>query len=174
MRWLCALLLMARAAWAEPEIYQFTWQGNGDHVLNGALMLDPAQAGAPVVTEEAVQCFWIEGRRGATVLGSWGLGQRTAATTWTLTLDRRVPEFLVYPDRDGMPQAWNMNGWGENCGAPGFGFNIGSAAQDICVDGRLIVESQVPPSTPFLVRRIDSFDFPPGSCSAPLLLGALR
>jgi hypothetical protein len=70
-----------------------------------------------------------------------------------------------------MPQAWNMDGFGRNCGPGGFGFNIGGAAQDICVDGRLIVASQVPPPTPLAATPAPGLSFPPDACSGELLLG---
>ena len=72
-----------------------------------------------------------------------------------------------------MPQAWNMDGGGYNCGQGGFGFNIGDFAQDICVDNTLIQASQIDPHTPLGAERDDAHTFGPQACLAPMLLGAL-
>lgn len=69
-----------------------------------------------------------------------------------------------------MPQAWNMNGRGDNCGAGGFGFNLGSFAQDLCKDNTLIVDSQVSPFQTLPAERDDSYAFPPDACLEPALL----
>jgi hypothetical protein len=44
-----------------------------------------------------------------------------------------------------------------NCGKPGFGFNSGNYAQDICVNGTYIQASSIDPATPLTAT------FPP-SC----------
>lgn len=159
---------------AEEAVFSFSWQGGGGYRMDGALSFDAALIGQGIVTWEAVQCFVIEGRRDGEAIGRWALGMLTEDTTWELAFDPRAPGFLVYSPLTPSPQEWNMNGYGTDCGAGGFGFNIGNLAQDLCLDGRLLVESRVPPATPIPARRDDGFVFPADACPGPLLLSALE
>jgi len=54
---------------------------------------------------------------------------------------------------------------------PGFGFNIGSAAQDICVDGDLKFDSQVAPPRPFPAMPELAPKFSQDACRPEVLLG---
>ena len=49
-------------------------------------------------------------------------------------------------------------------GRSGFGFNLGSAAQDVCIDDRLIIESQIDPPTPFPATQVSGHVFAPDAC----------
>jgi hypothetical protein len=49
-------------------------------------------------------------------------------------------------------QQWNANGDATDCGNPGLGFNAGASAQDLCLDGRFIIESGVAHDTPLLAQ----------------------
>lgn len=167
-----AAVLSAGAAAAELSAWRFTWKGSGGYRIEGRLAFDARHLSAPTVTERDIACFVIEGFRGDMPVGRWALGQLRPETTWTLTFDPQAGALVVFGPGTPMPQAWNMDGYGRNCGAGGFGFNIGNAAQDICIDGRLIVESQVTPSQPLPARPAPEAGFPPDACAGPLLLGA--
>jgi hypothetical protein len=167
-----AILTLATAARGEDVAYSFTWEGAGGYVMHGALAFDAASAG-PLVRENDVQCFVIEGFRDDEPIGRWALGQLTEETTWTLTFSPAQSAFVVYSPMATMPQAWNMDGFGENCGDPGFGFNIGNFAQDLCVDGELARESQIAPARPFPATRDDGYVFPSDGCRSALMLSDL-
>ena len=126
------------------------------------------------MTETEVQCFFIDGYHEGERIGHWALGRLAPETSWTLTFDPVASEFVVYGAGAFMPQAWNMNGFGDDCGTEGFGFNIGNAAQDLCLDGKLLVASQIPPERPFPARPDPGARFPSDACAGDLLLSALR
>ncbi len=142
--------------------------------MSGAMSFDAALLGRKLVREDDMSCFQITGKSGEEQIGRWALGMLTLDTTWVLTFDPGTQEFVVFSELHPMPQAWNMNGFGENCGNPGFGFNIGNAAQDLCVDGALIVQSQVAPPTPFPVTRVGSVKFADDACRPEVLLSGLQ
>lgn len=172
MRGFLVWLLWAQIAGAEQVTYEFQWVGGGGYGLSGAMSYDSAAISGPIVTEDDVTCFVIEGRHNGQPIGRWALGHLTSDTTWQLTFLPAQSAFVGYNPITPMPQAWNMDGAGRNCGAGGFGFNIGNAAQDICVDGRLILESQAPPRGAIPARRNDLYDFAKDACRPPLLLGS--
>lgn len=162
--------LTAGAAWAEPVTYRFDWQGSGGFAMAGVMQFDAAHLGKRLVIETDIACFAIEGTQDGVPIGRWALGMLEIDTTWTLTFDTLTQEFVSFGPNHQMPQAWNMDGAGFNCGDPGFGFNIGNAAQDICVNGDLMVASQVRPSRPFPVTRDDGAVLPEDACVPELLL----
>lgn len=159
---------------AQSAVYGFEWRGGGGYSLRGALSFDAQLLSNSRVLQNDIECFEINGFRDGAPIGRWALGQLTAETTWILTFDSAAEELVVFGPGDPMPQAWNMDGFGMNCGAGGFGFNIGNAAQDICLDGELIIESQVPPPTPISTRRLGSFEFAPDACRGVQLFSHLR
>ena len=163
-----ASLAAALPASAEWRSFAFRWVGGGGYVMQGGLGWEADGTGA-LIREEALGCFFIEGQRGGVPVGRWGLGMLDEATTWVLHFDPTAAAFLVYGDGHPMPQAWNMNGFGTDCGAGGFGFNIGNAAQDLCHDGALLVESQVDPRRPFPAVE-QEVEFPPWACEGPALM----
>ena len=166
-------LVCAGSVRAQDVSYRFEWDGGGEYVMQGALSFDPALLGKNPIIETDLTCFEIKGLDNGVEVGRWALQMLLPDTTWRLTLDVETSEFVVFGEDAAMPQAWNMDGFGTNCGNPGFGFNIGNAAQDLCVDGALIVESQVAPARPFAVTRVGSVKFSPDACNPELLLGAL-
>lgn len=168
------LALLPSFGFAQTAIYTFKWPGSGGYNLSGAMQLDTS-TGANILTQDQVMCFEIFGFQNEDRLGQWYLSDRNPATTWVLNFDLTTSEFLVFGQGENseMPQAWNMNGAGVNCGDPGFGFNIGNAAQDICVDGELIFESQVAPSRALPAQRVDVYEFTDPGCSGPLLLSQI-
>jgi hypothetical protein len=163
-------LASVAAAQAEPRIYAFTWAGQGGYEMRGALAFESART-IGLITESEVDCFVIEGFLNGQPLGRWALGMLNEDTTWTLAFDPVTEGFVVFGSLAIMPQGWNMNGGGTDCGNPGFGFNIGNAAQDLCVNGELIFESQVDPSRPFPAKRVATFPFPADVCLGPKLIG---
>ena len=167
------LCVSAGAAGAEEARYRFEWQGEGGYVMRGAMSFDAALLGSSIVTASALSCFFMGGSRGGEPVGRWALAMLNEETSWVLTFLPQSSEFAVFGEGAEMPQAWNMDGFGTDCGAGGFGFNIGNAAQDLCIDGRLILESQVPPERPFPALRDDSLSFPPDACMGPLMMSAL-
>ena len=152
------------------QSWAFAWQGAGGYEMRGALRFDAAQAGR-IVRETDLSCFVIEGTRDGDPVGRWALTMLGVDTTWRLHFDAQAGVFLVEGDGAWMPQAWNMDGTGDDCGPGGFGFNIGNYAQDLCIDDTLIVASQVDPFTPFPAARNDGYTFPRDACILPPLLG---
>lgn len=161
------------AASAQPVTYAFEWEGSGGYRVKGALEFDPAEVSGPLVLENDVSCFVIEGTREGEPVGRWALTMLDEQTTWRLHFDPAAGSFLVDGEGIWMPQAWNMNGEGIDCGEDGFGFNIGNAAQDICLNGELIIDSQVDPDAPFPATRVEDFEFPRDACNLPALLSLL-
>lgn len=163
MRVIClALLLSAQGAIADT--YRFTWYGGGGYTMSGAVAF-AASGGKGLLTEDDVQCFEITGFRNGQQVGRWALAQLTPTTDWTLLFDPTGPRFVV-SDGTGpsMPQAWNMNGLGVNCGPGGFGFNLGNAAQDICLNDRLVIESQIASATPLPAMPAPDHVFSQDAC----------
>ncbi|MEL6532953.1 MAG: hypothetical protein AAFN09_04060 [Pseudomonadota bacterium] len=158
----CALTTGPLAA--QEAIYGFEWQGGGGYSMRGAFAIDEGLATGPRLDQEAVTCFEVTGFSGGQAIGRWALGQLQEDTTWVLTFDLESRALVPFGTGDPMPQAWNMDGFGRNCGEGGFGFNIGNAAQDICLNNELIVESQVPPPTPIPTRPLPAFEFSGDAC----------
>lgn len=168
-------LALPGAGQAQDATYVFDWKGSGGYSMRGALSFDPALAEDDVVTAREVDCFVVEGYREGAPIGRWALGMLNEETSWTLTFLPSGPGFAVYGPGSLMPQAWNMDGFGTDCGAQGFGFNIGNAAQDLCLGGKLLRESQVDPERPFpAMPAPDDFTFPGDACRGPMLMGALE
>jgi hypothetical protein len=67
---------------------------------------------------------------------------------------------------EGTYQVWNAGGNVTDCGNPGFGFNGGNRAQDVCVNGAFIDESGIDPATPLKIAG------DPSNPCGPVLLGA--
>lgn len=164
-------LCQADTAAAELSAWRFDWQGGGGYRIEGRMAFDARHVSHPVIREDAIACFVIAGFRDEVPVGRWALGQLRPDTTWRLTFLPGAARFAVYEPGHPMPQAWNMDGFGTDCGPDGFGFNIGNAAQDICIDGRLIVESQVPPPTPLPAEPVPELRFPPDACTGEMLIG---
>lgn len=158
---------------AEEARFRFEWQGGGGYVMRGAMSFDAGLLDGSIVTGGELTCFYIEGRRDGAPVGRWALSMLDEETSWVLTFLPQSSEFAVFDDGALMPQAWNMDGLGRDCGPGGFGFNIGNAAQDLCIDGTLIVASQVEPTRPFPALRDDTLSFPPDACMGPLMMSAL-
>ncbi|WGH77236.1 hypothetical protein [Jannaschia ovalis] len=143
-----ALLAAALAAPAQAATHAFCWVGANGYRMEGYIAYPDTLAGR-VITQDEVTGFGISGWRAERYLGSWSLKDLTPETTWVLRFDTRAQAFPMGGlPAEGTYQAWNANGFVTDCGDPGFGFNGGNQAQDICVDGVFIEESGVPPDTP--------------------------
>lgn len=162
---LAALMLCAvtgRAA--ASEIYRFTWRGADQYRVEGAFQLRE-DVDQPIAREEDLRCFEIRGYRGDTAVGAWGLGLLTPETAWRFGFDRAAGEFLVGGLSYGPNgQQWNMFGDGAGCGTGGFGFNAGSAGQDVCVDDRMRSASRIAPGTPLAAERDPAATFSDFAC----------
>lgn len=153
------------AAPVQAATHGFCWRGAEGYRIEGYITYPDALAGR-IVTERDVTGFGIVGWQGDTFLGRWSLKQLTGATSWTLRFDADRLEFPMGGERAaGTYQEWNASGFADDCGDPGFGFNGGNRAQDICVDGVFVDESGVPPDTPLPVSA------DPAAPCGPLLMG---
>lgn len=175
MRYLLPVVLSfcASAAVAEPVSYAFEWKGNGGYSLRGGLSYDTATIKGQLVEAQDLSCFVVQGLKDGQPIGRWALSMLNEETTWRLFFDTLNGQFLVEGMGIDMPQGWNMDGAGIDCGQGGFGFNIGDAAQDICLNGELIVDSQVDPQRLFPAVRDDDYEFPNDACTGPMMMSAL-
>ena len=169
MRALAALLSLLASPLA-AETWHFCWIGAGGYSMAGTMTL-VAGAG-PIATEADVTAFRIVGFSEGTPIGAWSLADLDATTTWHLRFDVEEEVFPTGGHHLGPAgQAWNANGSVNDCGVPGFGFNSGSNAQDICLDNRFVTASSIDRATPLPASPVK----PDRPCSAtPLLSKAAR
>ena len=155
---LAALLALALPAQAsETARFQFCWIGAGGYTMEGIIGFPAELLGTGIITEAAITDFGIWGYHNGVPIGSWHLRQRTTETTWTLFFDT---DALAFPTGGHFLQesyqAWNANGQVNDCGVPGFGFNGGNWAQDVCIDNVWIEASSIEPDTPLAVVPMDA------------------
>ncbi len=153
-----SLAIVATALFATKsnakDIY-FCWSGANGYSMTGSMELADGSESTNLITEQDLSAFEIVGYSNGKFLGSWSMAEIYEDTTWHLRYDRALQSFLVGDGFAGLrSQGWNANGNVENCGSPGFGFNSGNFAQDICVDGKFIDDSSVHPETPFTVSVV--------------------
>ncbi|MCK0168662.1 hypothetical protein MWU52_13970 [Jannaschia sp. S6380] len=145
-----AAFLAALTAPAGAATHGFCWIGAQGYRIEGFISYPDTATG--IVTEADVTGFGITGWRDDSYLGRWSLKDLTPDTSWTLRFDT---DRLAFPMggyvEDGTYQEWNANGFADDCGDPGFGFNGGNRAQDVCVDGVFIEESGIDPNTPLSI-----------------------
>jgi len=102
-----------------------------------------------MVTQDDISAFQITGYHNGTKVGYWTLEDRIPTTTWILRFEPETLNFPVGGDFPGLvSQGWNANGEVTDCGNPGFGFNSGNYAQDVCINGVYIAASSIDPFTP--------------------------
>ena len=132
--------------------FYFCWEGANGYTMTGQMTVDPAAMTRPLITQDEVTDFRIAGYLDGGLIGKWDLAMRDDSTPWVLHFDP-VGGFFFTPDQVGLgvSQAWNAGGTADDCGDPGFGFNLGNYAQDFCLNGVWIEQSGMPPETPFLV-----------------------
>ncbi|WP_255552263.1 hypothetical protein [Maritimibacter dapengensis] len=168
------LSVVALPAVAENVGFRFLWEGASGFEMVGALAFDESLMSEPVIYEGDLACFEIEGRQDGDAIGRFALDMVTLETDWRLTFLPGQGAFAVYSLATPTPQEWNMDGLGTSCGEGGFGFNIGNYAQDLCLDGKLLIASQMPPRTPFPAVRDDAVTFSPDACRDAMMLSALE
>lgn len=148
-----ALSLIATQAHAAD--FYFCWQGANGYTMTGQMTINPSALNKPVVTQNDVSLFKIAGYQNGNLLGKWDLAMRVEGSSWLLNFDPARREFMTPDDLGlGVSQAWNANGDADDCGTPGFGFNLGNYAQDFCLNGVWVEASGMPPETPFLVSAV--------------------
>lgn len=144
-----AALALIAAVPAHASDYNFCWRGANDYTLTGRMTVPDAALAKDIVTAGDVSRFKIAGYRAGRLIGTWSLEDRTDATTWVLNFDPRTSQFLMGGSFPGnYSQGWNANGDVTDCGNPGFGFNAGNYAQDVCLNGVWIEQSGIDPATP--------------------------
>lgn len=131
--------------------YSFCWQGGNDYTMTGTMTIADYALNLPLVTEVDVTRFRIQGFHEGVTLGAWDLSQMTGATTFHLRFDPASETFNMGGSSDLDYQAWNANGTATDCGNPGFGFNAGNNAQDLCVNGQWVTDSMIDRWTPLEV-----------------------
>ncbi len=162
-----ALLAAVLAAPAQAATHGFCWTGAEGYRIEGTIAYPDGATG--VLTEDDLTAFEIAGFRDDAYLGRWSLADRTPDASVTIRFDADALAFPMGGRRaDGTYQAWNANGFADDCGDPGFGFNGGDRAQDVCVDGTFIDESGIDPDTPLAIAPDAA-----NPCG-PMLMSALR
>lgn len=157
---LSALLL---AAPADAVTHGFCWKGAAGYRIEGAITYPDGTTG--ILTERDVTGFVIAGYRDDAYLGRWSMADAVPGTSFTLRFDADALAFPMGGDRwAGSYQEWNADGFADDCGNPGFGFNGGNRAQDVCVDGIFVEESGIDPDTPLAIA-LDAAD----PCGPPLM-----
>ena len=157
-----ALALSLAAMPAHAEVYSFCWPGSGGYAVTGTMEVPDIG----LVTQDDVTAFTITGWHDGVRIGSWDLAELTPTTSWVLSFDTRTMSFPMGGGY-GAYQAWNAGGGADDCGTPGFGFNAGNNAQDICLDDTWITESMVDRNRPLLA--VQGREVP--DCFAVPLLG---
>jgi len=163
------LVLGLIASAADAAEFEFCWIGANGYTMDGSMTVPDAALSKPLVRGADVTAFRITGYLDGAVIGSWDLRDLTPDTTWNLSFD---PKAMVFPTggfhMGPEGQAWNANGSVDDCGTPGFGFNSGTNAQDVCWNDRWMTDSMVERFKPFPV-------FPAGAarieCGGPALIG---
>lgn len=132
-------------------VLNLCWTGGSGYTMTGRMELPDSAMRKKLVTENDITGFQITGYRNGVKVGDWNLSQRTPTTTWFL---RFQPDTLNFPVGGNfgslVSQGWNANGNVDDCGNPGFGFNSGNYAQDVCINGKYIRVSSIDPATPLM------------------------
>ncbi len=129
--------------------YYICWMGAAGYSLTGKMTIPDAATRKDMVTERNVTAFEITGYRNGVRIGGWNLANKGPDTTWLLRFEPQTLNFPVGGDFGSLvSQGWNANGAVNDCGKPGFGFNSGNYAQDVCVNGVYIRASSIDPDTP--------------------------
>lgn len=167
---LAALLLGLSATAAAPSDtarFQFCWIGANGYTMEGIIGFPADLLDTGIITQADVTEFAIWGHHNGLPIGSWNMEDRTTETSWTLFFDTSEIAFPMggyFLEQS--YQEWNANGQVDDCGKPGFGFNGGNWAQDVCIDNTWIRESSIDPDTPLPAFPMDQ----PLNCEAVLPL----
>lgn len=145
------LLIAGFAGPAQAAELNFCWKGGGGYTMTGRMSLPDAAMFKTILTEEDITAFKISGYHKGQLVGTWNSTQRSKDSTWHLRFDPAGMLFLTGGRFASFAsQGWNADGDVANCGPSGFGFNTGSYAQDICINGTYIEDSSIAPDTPLL------------------------
>ena len=146
-----AACMFAFTGVANAAVLNICWVGGAGYTMTGRMELPDKAMRKPIVTEADVTAFQITGYLDGAKVGSWNLKQRGPNTTWFLRFE---PETLNFPVGGNfgslVSQGWNADGNVDDCGNPGFGFNSGNFAQDVCINGVYIRDSSIDPFTPLV------------------------
>ena len=149
------LVLALCATTVDAAEYYFCWEGENGYTMTGQMSLAAGAREKPIVTEDDVTEFRIAGYKDGILIGKWDQATRESDDPWFLTFDPGRFAFFTPAELGlGVSQAWNAGGNANDCGNPGFGFNLGNYAQDFCLNGVWVEESGMPPETPFLVSPV--------------------
>ncbi len=144
--------LVVHATESAAADLNFCWAGANGYTMTGRMQVPDSLMSHAVLTENDITSFKISGYLNGQLLGNWNMKQAGEDSTFHLRFDPVGMTFLTggsFPATHS--QGWNADGNVANCGSPGFGFNSGNYAQDVCVNGRWMEESSIAPETPFLV-----------------------
>jgi len=165
------ICMFAFQAPAHAATLNLCWTGAGGYTMTGRMSLPDAAMRKPTVTQDDLTGFQITGYLKGEKIGHWNMKDRTANTTWLLRFEPKTLNFPVGGDFGSLvSQGWNANGDVTDCGTPGFGFNSGNYAQDVCVNGRFVSESSIDPKTPLVA----TYDPATPDCRSAAALSKLR
>lgn len=171
MRLPLALATALLPAAAPAADFVFCWEGANGYRMEGQMTVPDEFLDDGLLTHAHVTAFAIQGYHNGEPLGAWDLSQLTPETSWNLSFD---PFGMVFPTggshsgRKG--QAWNAGGRADDCGTPGFGFNSGTNAQDLCVNDTWITDSMINRYTRFPVYPAGTVD---RDCGGVPVIGGL-
>jgi len=166
-----ATLLVCLAVPAQAADFEFCWKGANGYRMEGTMTVPDAAMDLALVTHDDVTAFTIRGFQDDVPLGAWSLSQLTPTTSWNLSFDPRGMVFPTGGMHDGPKgQAWNAGGRADDCDDPGFGFNSGTNAQDLCVNNVWRTDSMINRFTRFPVFPAGSTDF---ECGGTALFSTL-
>lgn len=166
-----AAVLACFALPVQAADFEFCWEGDNGYRMEGFMEVPDALLNRSLLTHADVTDFFIQGFKDDVPLGAWDLRQLTPTTRWNLSFD---PRGMVFPtggmhDSD-KGQAWNAGGAADDCGDPGFGFNSGTNAQDLCVNNVWRTDSMISRYTRFPVFAAGTTNM---DCGGVALLGSL-
>ena len=145
------LALTAIASPLSAADFNFCWAGGNGYTMTGRMQVPDHLMSNAVITENDVTGFKIAGYLEGTLIGTWDMASRNANTTWHLRFDPGSLTFLTGGSfATTRSQGWNADGTAQDCGTPGFGFNSGNYAQDVCINGQYAADSSIAPETPFV------------------------
>jgi len=133
---------------AQAAVLNICWTGGSGYTMTGRMELPERAMRKSMVREDDITAFKITGYHNSVRVGSWNLVDLTPTTSWSLYFD---PQSFTFPTaidlNRSVTQEWNANGDVDDCGNPGFGFNAGNFAQDVCINGVYIEPSSIDPDT---------------------------
>jgi hypothetical protein len=133
---------------AQADVLNLCWTGGSGYTMTGRMELPASAMRKSMVRETDIAAFKITGYLNSVRVGSWNLMNKTPTTSWALYFDPATFTFPTAIDLNlQVSQEWNANGDVDDCGNPGFGFNAGNFAQDVCINSQYIEPSSIDPGT---------------------------